>query len=161
MVANDERFQALYDVERHVRATDGTVIEDPYPEFAVLRAQAPVHRGSVAELLGLPDRQRARYGEGPTYSLFSLKANDIALRHNEVFSSGHYVGLTTAMFGRSILEMGGEEHRTYRALVQPALAPRRVQWWMESPLPQRNELDVAPVRNLVKGFRSCSLRRRG
>jgi cytochrome P450 len=131
VVANADRFQVLYDVERHVRATDGTVVEDPYPEFAVLRAQAPVHRGSVAELLGLPDRQRARYGEGPTYSLFSFEANDIALRDNEVFSSGHYVGLTTAMFGRSILEMGGEEHRTYRALVQPAFAPRRAQWWID------------------------------
>ena len=35
------------------------------------------------------------------------------------------------MFGRSILEMVGKEHRRYRALVQPAFTPKRTQWWID------------------------------
>jgi cytochrome P450 len=131
VVANAERFKLLYDVERHVMATDGGVlVEDPYPAFATLREEAPVHRGAIAELLGLPSRLRG-HTEAPHYSLLSFEANDIALRDNETFSSNNYVGMTTRMFGRSILEMGGEEHRRYRSLVQPAFSPKRAQWWID------------------------------
>ena len=35
------------------------------------------------------------------------------------------------MFGRSILEMVGDEHRRNRALVQPAFSPKRAQWWID------------------------------
>lgn len=131
MVANAERFKLLYDVERHVLATDGGVlVEDPYPAFAALREEAPVHRGAVADLLALPSRPRL-YGDAPHYSLFSFEANDIALRDNDTFSSKHYVGTTTRLFGRSILEMGGDEHRRYRALVQPTFSPKRARWWID------------------------------
>jgi cytochrome P450 len=132
MTSDAERFKQLYDVERHVMATDGGIlVEDPYPAFAELLAKAPVHEGSVRELLG--------YGAGglgvrtgaPVYSAFSFEANDIVLRENDVFSSTFYSGLTTRLFGRSILEMVGDEHRRYRALVQPAFSPRRAQWWID------------------------------
>ncbi len=133
MRSDADRFQELYDVERHVMATDGGIlVEDPYPAFAELLAAAPVHKGSVRELLG--------YGvggmsllrpEAPVYSAFSFEANDTVLRENEVFSSTFYAGLTTLMFGKSILEMVGEEHRRNRALVQPAFSPKRSQWWID------------------------------
>ena len=35
------------------------------------------------------------------------------------------------MFGKSILEMVGDEHRRNRALVQPAFSPKRSQWWID------------------------------
>jgi cytochrome P450 len=127
-----ERFEDLYDVERHVMATDGGIlVEDPYPAFAELLAAAPVHEGSVRELLGHPRGGLSLLRDGPTYSAFSYEANDTVLRENEVFSSTFYAGLTTAMFGRSILEMVGEEHRRNRALVQPAFTPKRAQWWID------------------------------
>lgn len=127
-----ERFKELYDVERHVMATDGGIlVEDPYPGFAELRSQAPVHRGSVRELLGYPEGGLNLRREAPVYSAFSYEANDIVLRDNDTFSSTFYSGFTTAMFGRSILEMVGEEHRRYRALVQPAFTPKRAQWWID------------------------------
>ena len=94
------------------------------------RDEAPVHRGAVADLLGLPPRPRM-YGDVDYYSLLSFEANDIALRDNETFSSKHYAGFATRMFGRSILEMGGDEHRRYRALVQPAFSPKRASWWID------------------------------
>jgi cytochrome P450 len=130
--AEAERFRELYDVERHVMATDGGIlVEDPYPAFAELQAKAGVHKGSVRELLGYPPGGLSQRRSGPVYSAFSFEANDIVLRENEVFSSTFYAGLVTAMFGRSILEMVGEEHRRYRALVQPAFSPKRAQWWID------------------------------
>ena len=61
----------------------------------------------------------------------SFEANDTVLRENQVFSSTFYAGLTTLMFGKSILEMVGDEHRRNRALVQPAFSPKRSQWWID------------------------------
>src|SRR5215203_1542354 len=131
MPSVDDRFKQLYDVERHVMATDGGIlVEDPYPAFADLLAQAPVHEGSVRELLGYGRRASIR-PDAPTFSAFSYEANDRVLRENEVFSSTYYAGYTTLLFGRSILEMVGDEHRRNRALVQPAFSPRRAQWWID------------------------------
>jgi len=133
MATEADRFKDLYDVEKHVRATDGGVlVEDPYPAFAELRAQAPVHKGSVRDLLGYGVGGLNLRPDAPTYSAFSFEANDIALRENDVFSSTFYAGLVTQMFGRSILEMVGDEHRRYRALVQPAFSPKRAQWWIDN-----------------------------
>src|SRR4051812_43935603 len=122
MATEAERFEELYDVERHVMATDGGIlVEDPYPGFAELLAAAPVHKGSVRELLGYGKSGGMNIrAEAPVYSAFSFEANDTVLRENIVFSSTFYSGFTTLLFGRSILEMVGDEHRRYRALVQPA-----------------------------------------
>lgn len=127
-----ERFRELYDVERHVVAFDqGVLVEDPYPAFAALREEAPVHEGSVRELLGF-DPPHAVRGNDPVYSAFSFEANERVLRENELFSSTFYAGLVTPVFGaRTILEMVGDEHRRYRSLVQPAFSPRRMQWWID------------------------------
>ena len=132
MATEAERLKVMYDVERHVVATDGGIlVEDPYPAFAELRERAPVHKGSVRELLGYGRGEVRIRREAPVYSAFSFEANDIVLRENEVFSSTYYAGYTTQMFGRSILEMVGDEHRRYRALVQPAFTPKRAQWWID------------------------------
>lgn len=133
MRSEADRFKELYDVEKHVMAVDGGVlVEDPYPELAALRAQAPVHEGSARELIGLPPGGLSGLREGPVYSALSFEANDRVLRENELFSSTFYAGLTTLMFGKSILEMVGEEHRRNRALVQPAFSPKRAQWWIDN-----------------------------
>jgi cytochrome P450 len=133
MTTEADRFKDLYDVEKHVRATDGGIlVEDPYPALAELRAQAPVHRGSTRDLLGFGAGGLNLRPDAPVYSALSFEANDIVLRENEVFSSTFYAGLVTQMFGRSILEMVGEEHRRYRALVQPAFSPKRAQWWIDN-----------------------------
>jgi cytochrome P450 len=132
--AEAERFRELYDVERHVMATDGGIlVEDPYPAFRELRAKAPVHKGSVRELLGYGSGGVIRRPGAPIYSAFSYEANDTALRDNQIFTSNVYAGSVTQLFGgRTILEMGGEEHRRYRALAQPAFSPKRAQWWTDN-----------------------------
>jgi cytochrome P450 len=128
-----DRFKELYDVERHVMATDGGIlVEDPYPAWAELRASAPVHQGTVRELMGYDSRGGLGGAHNRTvYSAFSFQANDIAFRDNEVFSSTFYQGLTTQTLGKNMLEMVGAEHRRYRALAQPAFTPKRAQWWID------------------------------
>lgn len=128
---DDAQFESLYDVVAYVtKIQGGVLVEDPYPAFAELRAAAGVHRGSVAELLGVPQTHTQR-PDTQHYSAFSFTANDVALRDNETFSSAYYEGGATRMFGRSILEMVGAEHRRYRALVAPGFLPRRRQWWID------------------------------
>jgi len=130
-VSDDEHVQQLYDVEAHVRKmNEGVLVEDPHPAFAELRAAGPVHRGSVAELLGVP-AGRSQRPDLPHYSAFSYQACATALRDNLLFSSEHHAGPTTQRFGRSILEMVGDEHRRYRALAQGTFAPRMRQWWID------------------------------
>ena len=105
--AEAERFKQLYDVERHVMATDGGIlVEDPYPAFAELLVEAPVHKGPVRELLGYPPGGMSQLIDAPVYSAFSYEANDTVLRENETFSSTFYAGLVTQIFGaRTILEL--------------------------------------------------------
>jgi cytochrome P450 len=127
----DANIDRLYDVESYVRKIHGGVlVEDPYERWAELRAQSPVHSGSVAELMGVP-QAASPHMELPHYSAFSFAACDTALRDNETFSSEFYAGFITRLFGRSILEMTGPEHRKYRALVTPAFVPGRRDWWID------------------------------
>jgi cytochrome P450 len=129
-----DRFKELYDVERHVTATDGGIlVEDPYPAWAELRASSPVHKGTVRELMGYDSQGGLGGAHNRTVcSAFSYRVNDIAFRDNDVFSSTFYEGLTTQTFGKSMLEMVGVEHRRYRALAQPAFTPKRARWWVEN-----------------------------
>ncbi len=133
MRSEADRFKELYDVEKYVMGIDGGIlVEDPYPAIAELLAEAPVHEGSVRDLLGYPPGGLSSMrGDAPVFAALSFEANDRVLRENELFSSEFYAGLTTAMFGRTILEMVGEEHRRYRALAQPAFSPKRAQWWID------------------------------
>jgi cytochrome P450 len=133
MRSEADRFKELYDVEKYVMGVDGGIlVEDPYPQLAELLAEAPVHEGSVRDLLGYPPGGLSGLrGDAPVYAALSFEANDRVLRENELFSSEFYAGLTTAMFGRTILEMVGDEHRRYRALAQPAFSPKRAQWWID------------------------------
>ena len=96
MRSEADRFKELYDVEKHVMAVDGGVlVEDPYPALAELRAESPVHQGSVRDLLGFGPGGLNLRPDAPVYSALSFEANDIALRQNDVFSSTFYAGLTT------------------------------------------------------------------
>ena len=50
-------YEDMFDIEEDAARSGGTVIEDPYPQWAELLAQGPVHRGPIAEVMGLtPDR---------------------------------------------------------------------------------------------------------
>jgi cytochrome P450 len=134
-----ERVRRLFDLAGNFSAAfGGTYWGDPYPTWHGLRAKAPVHEGTVHELSGvkedlvfhgLPSPDRTHY------SVFTWAACDAAYRNPETFaSSAEAVDLEEGEPGptNSMLSMGGDQHRRYRALVQPSFSPTRVRWWIEN-----------------------------
>jgi len=129
----EERFESMFTVEREARARGRILVDDPYPAFERLRNAAGVHKGGLAELLGLPAEAPGHsYVAGrPMYSAFSFKAVNEAFLDNETFSSEIYLETGVEdLFGDSILSMTGERHRRYRNVIQPQFQPAMAaSWW--------------------------------
>jgi cytochrome P450 len=131
-VFDDERYRELFDgVSGDGGRSGGGIVDDPYPEFHRLREEAPVHEGSVPQLMGLDERvpYQMRRTDVPIYSAYSFQACDTALRDAGTFSSELYQQDAVRLFGPNILAMGGDEHRRHRALVQPSFTRARTDWW--------------------------------
>lgn len=128
-----QRVREIFDLRN--TSTAGDYTEDPYPRWRELREQAPVHPGTLHELTGYDGPitfQGLPYPERPHFSAFTFDACDEALRNAEVFaSSPDYTDLENDEVGplNSMLTMGGQRHRRYRALVQPSFVPNRIEWW--------------------------------
>jgi len=54
LTADDPLYEELYDVRRDAEAMGNFIDRDVTPEIHALRAQAPVHKGKLREILGLP-----------------------------------------------------------------------------------------------------------
>ncbi len=138
-VLDRQRVRELFDLQGsyHVQ-NGGAYAGDPYPLWARLREQAPVHPGVVHELTGIgvpllfhglpfPDR--------PHFSAFGYAACDAAFRDDETFaSSAEAVDLEGGPVGpmNSMLSMGGAQHRRYRSLVQRSFVPAKAEWWIRN-----------------------------
>ena len=146
------RIRDLFDLRSSYNArSGGDLTVDPYPVWHRLREQAEVHEGTVHALTGhpgdltfhgLPEPDR------PHYSAFSHAALDDAYRDPGLFaSSADPVDLEdgSPSATNSMLSMGGERHRRYRALVQPSFAPARARWWITNWIDQT-------VQALIDGF---------
>lgn len=116
------------------------VVEDPYPMFALARAEAPLIRedeldGSAPET----DPSAATAEDAPefvdlsdipdVFTAFSFDAVQAVLRDGELFSSKGYEELMGQVMGHTILEMDEPEHHTYRALAQQAFSRKAMQRW--------------------------------
>ena len=111
------------------------VVRDPYPRFAELRRQAPVHRGGLVGLTGLAsDLPVAEgYGAGEDqefYTAFSHAAVERVYREAATFSSktADNEGMELVM-GHTILNMDEPEHRAYRGLVQQPFSRAAMARW--------------------------------
>ena len=58
LLADDPLYEELYDVRREAEAMGNFVDRDVTPDVHALRAQSPVHRGNLRQLLGLEPAQR-------------------------------------------------------------------------------------------------------
>ena len=129
----DEAYAELFQIEKAGDAVGG-LIEDPYPVWQELLAQAPVHAGTLAECMGLaPERVgKGLYLPGVRYfSVFSFAAvSDVFLRKDD-FSSDVYADIGVRdEFGDTILNMDGPRHRRYRDLIQRQFQPAAAEsWW--------------------------------
>jgi cytochrome P450 len=138
-VLDIERVRKLFDLRgSFLTQLGGAYDDDPYPIWRALREEAPVHPGVVHELTGF-DQPAMFHGlpfpDLPHFSAFSYAACDKVYRNDKVFaSSPGEVDLSGegAEILNSMLSMGGNQHRRYRALVQPSFVPAKAQWWIRN-----------------------------
>ena len=145
-----QRIRELFDL-RNRGTNNGFPVyyDDPYPVWQQLRERAPVHEGIVHELTGFEGPaffQGLPFPDRPHYSVFSFEHCDKVFRDEVTFAS-HTEDIDTTQVGifSSILNMGGNEHRRYRTLVQPSFVPAKAQWWIQ------NWIDET-VNGLIDGF---------
>lgn len=131
--SDDELYDALYDVKKEAEEIGNYVEEDPYPAFNALRERAPVQKGLLRPLMGLPSFHRhpvALKTEG--YSCFSFQTCEQAFRDNVNLSNNIYHLGPGAEKTAGILEMDNPEHHAFRKAVQSLfIRPRAQKWWRE------------------------------
>jgi cytochrome P450 len=132
LVSDDPRYREMFDVAKEAASTGGHVFGDLTPAMNALRDQAPVWKGSLQQLLKLPEVHAQYDCPREHYTLLTFALCDRAFRENLLFSSEVYrespgvrqMGPTT------ILAMVGEEHRRRRSMVQPLfIRPKAINWW--------------------------------
>lgn len=134
LVADDPLYKELYDIRQEALHIGNLVEEDLNPAMCALRDRAPVHKGNLRELLGLPPLQRHALASGREgYTCLSFNACNAAFRDDVRLSSRifHHPSAGGEQ-GMGILEMDGPHHRAYRATLQPMfLKSRTLTWWRE------------------------------
>ncbi|MCF2529906.1 cytochrome P450 [Yinghuangia soli] len=105
------------------------IMKDPYPRLAELRAECPVHQGSVSAKFGMPGADRIIAAEDEQAAVYTYKGVDAVLRDAATFSSSWYHISLGEVIGRTILEMDPPEHRRFRSLISPAFTRREMDRW--------------------------------
>lgn len=112
------------------------VVENPYPMFALARAQGAVLQEDVRAMAGLTVEGEIQSGFGdpalgmPTiFTAFTYDAVQAVLRDPETFSSKGYADVMGVVMGHTILEMDEPEHHTYRSIVQQAFSRKAMDRW--------------------------------
>lgn len=133
LVADDPLYEKLYDVRREAEDIGNAVdVGAIMPQVHALRAQAPVHKGRLRELLGLPHHDRHVRARGRQhYSVLTYEACEAAFRDAQTFSNGVQGNDNPANEKTmGILEMDPPMHRAYRRTIQPKfLMPEAMGWW--------------------------------
>ena len=133
----DVRIGELFDVEAETLHAGATLIDDPFPALNRLRGEAPVHKGSLGELIGYSmaagETFQFHHPTHLTYSAFSFNSVSRALIDNKTFSSrAYYMFGTVEHLGETILNKGGLDHRRIRDQIQPMFSPDHAKdWWSE------------------------------
>lgn len=123
-----ERAEAYDPFEEFNQAQGMGSVRDPYPLFAMMRAQAPVHRMDLVamgrSLEDLPE------GVSPVvYVVVSYDGVSEVLRDGKRFSSSGYAATMGPVMGHTILEMDEPEHSRYRGLLQKAFTKKALERW--------------------------------
>jgi cytochrome P450 len=131
LLADDPRYAKMFDVEKEMANSGVDLTRDYTEEMNALREKAPVHKGSLRELLGVPEIPGAHGIERQGYTFFSYRACEIGFRENLIFSSeGYNESPGIQAVGPTILSMVGRQHRRLRATAQPLFKrPKVLSWW--------------------------------
>ena len=130
LVSDNPRYAELFDINKQ-QANIGVDLDKDYTEdMNRLRDAAPVHKGSLRELLGVREMPFSDV-QRDSYTFFSYRACEIGFRENLVFSSEGYnesAGVRT--IGPTILSMVGKPHKRLRTAAQPLFKrPKVLDWW--------------------------------
>jgi cytochrome P450 len=102
-------------------------VRDPFPRFAELRRQSPVHVGKV----DVGNGPNEFFGPVEPVTVLGFDECVQVLRDNETYSSTVYEGVMGMVMGKTILQMDEPEHRVSRALVSPAFRSKMLARWEE------------------------------
>jgi cytochrome P450 len=130
LVSDNPRYRQMFDVNTQTANIGVDMAKDYTEDMNRLRDAAPVHKGSLRELLGVPEIPFSDV-KRDSYTFFSYRANEIGFRENLVFSSEGYkesAGVRT--IGPTILSMVGKPHKRLRTAAQPLFKrPKVLDWW--------------------------------
>ena len=115
--------------ERFNRAQGMGAVADPYPGLAAMRAVAPVHRIPLAGLMGDAKLPMGMLAAPEIFVALGFDVVSEVLRDNARFNSSGYAQSMGPVMGHTILEMDGEEHLRYRALISKAFTRRALERW--------------------------------
>jgi cytochrome P450 len=111
-------------------STGSGLVRNPYPRFAELLAECPVHQGTTGQLFGVPAIEQATFSTtGTYYTACSYAAVSQVLLDGETFSSSGYGKTMGLVMGHSILEMDDPEHHRYRNLLQQVFSQKAMERW--------------------------------
>jgi cytochrome P450 len=121
----------MFDIDEDAERSGGGVVEDPYPIWAELLRQGPVHKGGIGRLTGRENDAGTMYIPGfEHYSVFSFAGVSEVFTRKDDFYSGQYHDMGS--FPDTILAMDGTKHRRYRDLIQEHFQPAQASgWWRE------------------------------
>lgn len=96
------------------------------------RATSPIFVGDFIQQFGVPTNAGMQQGTRPTFALFRHQDVMAVLRDANSYTSGFIAeGLGAFFDGLIVLAMDGEQHRSVRALLQPAFMPETVNKWRD------------------------------
>jgi cytochrome P450 len=125
VLAPDEEYDPF---EEFNRSAGIGVVENPYPIFAMVRANTPILKEDLSDMIpvegGMGDLDLPE-----VFTAFGFDAVQTVLRDGDTFSSSGYAEVIGAVMGHTILEMDEPEHHTYRALVQQAFSRKAMDQW--------------------------------
>jgi cytochrome P450 len=116
------------------------VVENPYPMFALVRAEHTIKREDFGDAMmpegGLPEGEELELlgslnleQEVTVFTAYGFDAVQQVLKDGDTFSSAGYADVMGPVFGHSILEMDEPEHHTHRGLVQQAFSRKAMETW--------------------------------
>jgi cytochrome P450 len=111
------------------RAMGIGIVDDPYPRYHELRAQCPVHRGTLSGAFGFDGMDGMLHPERDHVTAYSYEVVEAVLKDTATFSSSWYDPQLVPTIGRSILHMDPPEHQRHRLVVQPAFSLTEMRWW--------------------------------
>lgn len=131
LMSDNPRYAEMFDVNKENANAGVDNNRDYTDDMNALREAAPVHKGSLRELLGVPEIAHSMGPPRDAMTFFSWRACEIGFRENLLFSSEGYnesPGVRT--IGPTILSMVGKPHKRLRSAAQPLFKrPKVIDWW--------------------------------